>query len=389
MSDRPLTVAWFSFFPVEWLPGVPDAIARLPHRHPASWQQALVEEFKGRTDLRLHVFDLRKELDRDVTFEWQGVTFHCLKLPRRWRATSLFWIDTLRLRRKLREIRPDVVHAWGTEYGAAIIASRLGYPTVVSMQGLLGYFAGLLKPDTYGRLTAWLERVSLRRARVATAESTFSVNWLKEHFPHLRVHHVEHAPGWAFYKIQRRPETQPVHFLSVGSISHRKGHDLTLRALDRLKDELNFRLTIIGFAAEPGRLEALKAQASKALLDRVEFLQDAPVERVEDLYARATMMLVPTRADTGPVAVKEAAVAGLPVIGSAMGGMPDYITPNKNGLIFPVGDLDAFTQAIRQACADPLFRQGKVAPETLAAVRDHLSPSRMAEDFLAVYRQIA
>jgi hypothetical protein len=124
MTPGPLTVAWFSFFPVEWLSGAPEVIRRLPARHPASWQRVLVNELKAIPDLRLHVIELRKELERDCHFNWNGIDFHCLKVPRRWRATSLFWVDTWLIARQLRRIRPDVVHAWGTEYGAALVASR-------------------------------------------------------------------------------------------------------------------------------------------------------------------------------------------------------------------------------------------------------------------------
>jgi hypothetical protein len=69
MDTRPLTVAWCSYFPVEWLPDAPEVIRRLPRPHPASWLQAGVEEFKQRENLKLHVIELRKGLREDVTFD--------------------------------------------------------------------------------------------------------------------------------------------------------------------------------------------------------------------------------------------------------------------------------------------------------------------------------
>ena len=41
-------------------------------------------------------------------------------------------VDTVLIRRALRAIKPDVVHAWGTEQGAALVANRLGYPRVAT-----------------------------------------------------------------------------------------------------------------------------------------------------------------------------------------------------------------------------------------------------------------
>ncbi|HRT55378.1 MAG TPA: glycosyltransferase family 4 protein [Candidatus Paceibacterota bacterium] len=389
MDTRPLTVAWCSYFPVEWLPDAPEVIRRLPRRHPASWLQAGVEEFKQRDNLKLHVIELRKGLREDVTFDSGRVTFHCLKVPGGLRAPTLFWLDTFLIRRRLKQVRPDAIHAWGSEKGAALVASRLAYPYLVSLQGLMQYFSELLDLKTYERAAAWFERVSLRRARVASGESTFVVNWLRRHYPHLEVHHVEHTPTWTFYGVKREPETRPIQFLFIGSIGYRKGTDLLLLALDRLRKELDFRLTLIGFSADAEFLDRLKSQTSAELWDRVNLLRTAPTSQVLEHMGRATMVLFPTRADTGPVAVKEAVIAGVPVIGSAMGGIPDYVAPGKNGLIFPPGDLEGFTNAIRQACAHPLFSRGQVDPAALADVRERLSPRRMADGFLQIYQRLA
>ena len=97
------------------------------------------------------------------------------------------------------------------------------------------------------------------------------------------------------------------------------------------------------------------------------------------------MLLMPTRADTSPNAVKESVVAGVPVVAASVGGIPDYVVPQKNGLLFPAGDLEAFVVAIRTACAHPLFGRGQVDPTTLVTEREYLSPELMARKFLAAY----
>jgi glycosyltransferase involved in cell wall biosynthesis len=191
-----------------------------------------------------------------------------------------------------------------------------------------------------------------------------------------------------FYEVNRQPRTKPIEFLCVGAFSHRKGTDHLLFALDKLQHELNFQLTMVGLSPYTDFTEAMKQQTSRELWSRVSVLTQQTSAEIAAHLAKATMVLFPTRADTGPVAVKEAAVAGVPVVGSMMGGIPDYITPGKNGLLFPPGDLAAFVQGIREACAHPLFSRGLVDPTALAQVREHLSPRRMAEGFLQIYRQL-
>lgn len=386
--SKPLTVAWFSQFPVEWLPESPAGVRRLPREHPCSWQRVLLQELESLPDLRLHVIVLRKQFPEHLTFERNGVTFHLLKTPGGLRAPTLFWLDTWLIRRKLREIRPDVVHAWGTERGGALIANRLGYPAVVTIQGLMGWYAEVLAVNGHDRLAAWLERYSLPKAQLVTTESVFAVNWLQERFPGLAVKQVEHAPAKLFFQVERRPQTKPPRFLYVGTIDRRKGADLLVRALDQLRPELPFELVVVG-RGDAEYVATLRRQTSAELWGRIQFKQDLTPEQVAAEIARATLMIFPTRADTSPNSVKEAAVAGLPVVASAVGGIPDYIRPGRNGILFPAGDLEACVQAIRAACEHPLFGRGEVEDAALREAREYLSPRRMADGFLDIYQMLA
>ncbi|PYI86815.1 MAG: hypothetical protein DME26_08290, partial [Verrucomicrobia bacterium] len=201
LTDRPsspLTVAWIPDFPIELLPGVPERISRLRSSHSLSWERVLLDEFRNHPALKLHVLILRKQFERTETLEHNGVVFHLLKAPRGLRAPSFFWIDTLLFGRALHRIRPDVVHAWGTERGAALVASRLPYPYVVTIQGLLSWYAERVPLARYEKFAAFLEKVSLPRAPLVTTESTFAVEYLKRKWPRLRIMQAEHASNWIF-----------------------------------------------------------------------------------------------------------------------------------------------------------------------------------------------
>jgi glycosyltransferase involved in cell wall biosynthesis len=236
----------------------------------------------------------------------------------------------------------------------------------------------------YDRFIERLERTSLPRAPVVTTESTFAVQYLRQRYPKLRVQQAEHAPNRVFARVQRRPQINPLHFISIGTIGFRKGTDLLFKALDRLALEMPFKLTVI---SGPNRqyLESIRAQVSGALWQRVEFKHDILPQEVARELETPAILLLPTRADTSPNAVKEAVVAGVPVVAASVGGVPDYVFPEKNGLLFPHGDLPEFIRQIKLACAHPLFSRGAVEPETLARTRAYLSPERMAENFLKAY----
>ena len=377
-------ILWISDFPVEWLPDAPEPLRSLPRRHPATWQMVLLEEFEKEPSLRLHVALLRNRIERSFSFERKGITFHVLKAPGWGRLGSLFWLDTLLIRRLCHRLKPDLVHAWGMEKGGGVIAHRLGYPYLMTVQGLLAWYKERVPLGAYYGLIERLERVYLPRAPLVTTESSFAVQFLNHRYPRLRVHQAEHAPNRAFFEVQRRPQTTPVHFISVGGLGFRKGTDLLFEALARLDQELAFTLTIISDPA-PDYLNSLKTRVPASLWQRTIFKHHLLPNEVARELETPTMLLLPTRADTSPNAVKEAVVAGLPVVASDIGGIPDYVFPGKNGLLFAAGDLPGFVKTIKAACAHPLFSRGSVEQEALVQTRAYLSPERMAKNFLAAY----
>jgi glycosyltransferase involved in cell wall biosynthesis len=384
----PLKVAWITDFPFEWLPDVPEPFRSLPRWHPLSWQRVLLQEFEKVPSLDLHVCFLRKQIQKDYCIERNGITFHARRILPRMRAITVHWMDTIVLKQVLREIQPDLVHAWGTEGGAALVAKRLGLPHLVTIQGLLSWYRQLIPLTLRDQFLARLELGLLAKALLVTTESRAAVEYLNKEIPQVRVLQAEHAPDWLFHRLERKPQTDPLRFVFVGHIGYRKGVDLLLAALDRLKGSLDFELVIIG-TVTPQTKDYIQARTSEELSKRLIIKQNLPPEGVAQELARATMMLFPTRADTSPNAVKEAVVAGVPVVGSALGGIPDYVFPGRNGFLFPSGDLDSFVSAIRHALEHPLFRTGQVDPTTLAEVREYLSPTRMAARFLEAYQIVS
>jgi glycosyltransferase involved in cell wall biosynthesis len=384
MSKKPLTVAWISDFPLEWLPDLPKPLQALPRRHPTTWQRVLLAEYEKDPSIKVHVIVLRKRMAEDYSFERNGTVFHVLKASAALRVASFFWLDTLRIKKACEQISPDLVHAWGSEKGAALIADRLRFPYVATVQGLFGWYKELVPIARYEKFVEFLERRSFPRAPVLTTECRFAVQYLKERYAHLHVHQAEHAPNHVFHQVRRRPTVRPIQFIFLGSLGYRKGTDLLFQALDRLKGEIPFKLTAISEQSAES-IQARHPEISSELWSRIEFKRGLLPDQVAKEFETPTMMLFPTRADVSPNAVKEAVVTGMPVVGSEIGGIPDYVFPGKNGFLFPSNDVNAFVSAIRNACAHPLFSQGLVDPDTLVKTRVYLSPGQMAVNFTQAY----
>jgi len=383
-SPNPLTVAWISDYPIEWMAEIPEPLKHLPRRHPATWAMVLLSEYEKNPHLRVHVILFRGDIAGDYRFEQRGVTYHVLKASPKARLATFFWLDTLRIKKVCQQIIPDLIHAWGSEKGASLIASRLRWPYVMTIQGLFAWYKQKIKLPRYDRFVEFVERISLNRAKVVTTESDFAVQFLKDNFPKPKIHQAEHAPNHFFRNVTRRTSTSPVEFIAVGGLGHRKGTDMIFAALEELRDELEFKMRFITNPM-PEYIASLRASVSEKTWSRVEIKQHLLPHEVAKELETPTMLLMPTRADTSPNAVKEAVVAGIPVVAASVGGIPDYVVDGKNGLLFPPGDQKAFVAAIRKACSHPLFSKGTVDPEAWAEEREYLSPELMAKKFFAAY----
>lgn len=390
MQRASFKVAWISYFPVEWLPEAPPEIRAMPRHHPASWQRVLLRQWlKENPGLELHVVALRKQFPRSRCFTLGPVTFSCVRTRGGLRAPTLFWYDTWLIRKVLRKVRPDLIHAWGTENGAALIAARCGLPYLVTVQGLMSWYCQMVHhPPVYNRLAAWLESRSLPRAPLVTTESRFAVEFVRKHFAPRRVWQIEHAPDPVFFHVRRQPETECLRLVVNGRFHYAKGTDLLLHALHRLGSAFRWKLVHVG-APEGKWAEQLRAQLPPGLWQQIEFRHRLTLDEVAEELARATLLVCPTRVDVSPNSVKEAVVAGVPVVASRVGGIPDYVVDGRNGLLFEPGDLHGLTAALRQAAQHPMFRKGQVDLPTLQQMREYLSPVTMARRFWEAYQTVA
>jgi glycosyltransferase involved in cell wall biosynthesis len=142
---------------------------------------------------------------------------------------------------------------------------------------------------------------------------------------------------------QSRPE-----LLYVGRIDPAKGVEMMLQAASQAAAQQDFVLHVLG----AGSLEqSLRARYAGA--DWVVFHGSVPQERVAAFMAHARVLLVPSLwFETVPGVAVHALYAGLPVLGSRMGGIPEHVFDGETGRLLPPGDTAAWAQAICDVLRD-------------------------------------
>lgn len=180
----------------------------------------------------------------------------------------------------------------------------------------------------------------------------------------------------------RRAEAHQPTVLFLGEVSRRKGVYDLLCAFARVAEHFPQVKLVCGGAGALGDIRGLAAQLQ--LGDRIECTGWLESERKSTELAGATMFALPSYAEGMPMALLEAMGWGLPVITTPVGGIPQVITHEVNGLLVAPGDIDALSTAIDRLMRDPLLRQ-RLGTAARATIEARFSLESMIERLLDLY----
>jgi glycosyltransferase involved in cell wall biosynthesis len=177
------------------------------------------------------------------------------------------------------------------------------------------------------------------------------------------------------------PRADATDIVCVGELRPVKAMDVLIEALAILQQ--SGRRVTATIAGEGPDAAKLQAQANRlGLDDQVRFIGHCPACTA---FTMGRMLVIPSRAESLPYVVLEAAAAGLPIIATNVGGNPEIFGPQAARLI-PPDDIAALIGAITAALDDPAGMQGG-AQVLKNRVRGEFSLTTMVECNLAAYRE--
>ena len=372
-----MRVAMLCNFPLHTLENSPTRF--LQGQHATSWLVDLPGEFAKLRELKMHWITLRDDVGEPVVFPAHGGVFHVLPTTRSGRASSLYREDLQTLRRCLAEIRPQVVHGWGTEDVYALVAVTSGYPHLISMQGILSHYClrNRMKPRDY--FQALLELWCLQKAQRVTVESEWGRRILRKRRWQGPIDLVEYGVRHSFFEVPWHPEPERPVAVFIGSIHPRKGIGDLVEAFRQVPGVLQ----VIG-RGEEAYVRRLKQSAPP----NVEWLGELNVAEVQKRLSKAWCLALPTRADTSPNVVKEARVIGLPVITTPEGGQVTYVRDQEDGFLVSPGEAQKMAAAISNLVKNPkmTLQMGQLGQ---TRYRNLFLPSKTADAFLKSYRTLS
>jgi glycosyltransferase involved in cell wall biosynthesis len=171
-----------------------------------------------------------------------------------------------------------------------------------------------------------------------------------------------------FSPVSRQPE--PGRIVCVCRLSPKKGLDVAIRACAKLRDNnVKFLFEIAGNGPQRKSLEKLIGQLH--LADNVKLLGARPNDQLTELFGRACVFLMPCIKTTNgdmdgiPVAMMEAMASGVPVVSTAISGIPELVEDGVTGRLAPEKDVDALAQILKELLEnmDKIKQLGKAGRE--------------------------
>ena len=288
------------------------------------------------------------------------------------------------VRHEVRRFAPDVVHAhWWFPGGA--FAVRSGASTVITCHG-----SDVRLLDRGGPVRA-AGRATLRRAAAVTCASAFLTRDVEQAVPELagsvRTIYMPLETG-PFDAARGTQRAEPPTILFVGNLVPSKGTAVLIEAFAKLRSEgIDCRLRIVGDGPERHALEALAARLGVSA--GVAWAGFVPHDRIANEHARATIVVLPSRANAEGLGLvlAEALLAGTAVVGSPAGGIPEVVVDEETGLIARDGDAAHLAAQLRRLLGDPLLRE-RLAAAGAARARRLFSADAATTAFDAVFTSV-
>jgi len=205
------------------------------------------------------------------------------------------------------------------------------------------------------------ERAVLSAAAAVITTSTWARRWLLDRYALFPggVHVAQ--PGVDAASLATGTAAGG-ELLCVAAVTPNKGHDTLLAALTTVTD-LPWRCVCVGtLNRDPGFVGRLARQAQAAGIgERIRFRGPQTGAVLDAAYAAADVLVLASRAETYGMVVTEALARGIPVVATAVGGLPEALGRvaggSRPGLLVPPGDPAAFAAALRSWLADTDVRQ--------------------------------
>ncbi len=365
----------------------------------------------------------------------ENIWYHQIVLPHWTFLRSGHLGPILGVRKLLKRLEPDLVHAQGTERWCAISAALAPYPKVLTIHGNLRLINKVtpMEPKWYWKAQEFLETTAIPKFDGVVCITNYTQQnvsdlakktWVipnavdgsffplgEERVGELKSEKLKVESGKGEGRDEKegsgelrgetasdahpplatrhpRPSTLPLPpiILVVAHIQSRKNQNAFIDAIVPLREKHQFRVRFFGRGAPTDEF-------GKGFFDRMEkhswcsFEGMKGRDELREAFKSASLLVLPSLEDNCPMSVLEAMAAGVPVIASNVGGVPDLVTDGLNGLL-----CDPLSQVSMRSCVERIFSEPglshRLAAQAHRLAWERFHPTAIAKKHLEVYGEV-
>ena len=290
-------------------------------------------------------------------------------------------LGVLELARLMRRERPDIVHANSSKAGVLgrVAAALAGVPVRIFTAHGWAFNAA---SGAASALYRWADRLMapLTTVTICVSERDREAGIAARTCRAARTVVIPSAvDAGAPPRVRHHRRRAPV-IVAVGRLAEPKDPVTLVRALTAVRSA--FTAQVVGDGPERPAVEAEIRAAG--LLEQVELMGER--RDVPQLLEDADVFVLSSRSEGAPLSVLEAMAAGLPVVASAVGGVPEIVDDGATGLLVPPGDTTALTAAIERLLADASLR-ARMGAAGWQRVRERFDVDQLRHAHLALYER--
>ena len=346
------------------------------------------EGLRTRGDIDLHVVTLNRQVRRDETAIRNGMTIHFLAPQQRLCLPTFHAWNILKARRVIKHLAPDLVHC--QESGLeAFIASGLRMPSVVTVHANFRNERRFY-PGIQARLRFQQTLLLASMAERSITCYVPSSEYVRREMGHLAAKFadvVENPIEQRYFKI---PDLQvPGRILFSGTMYPRKGvHDLVEAVALLRRQGVACSLHLTGQVHSPEYLDQVqKIVRDNGLQETVKFCGLVSEADLEREIGEASVAVLPSYAETSPMAVQQAMASGKAIVATRVGGIPHLVVDEVSALLLEPGDVPGLAERLARVLRDePLRKRLSAVARQEAEMR--FSTSEVAARMVALWRQV-
>ena len=277
-----------------------------------------------------------------------------------------------------------------------VACARLGIPTLTTVhlvEATLEGFCGAQQP-LWLKIAlwpgAWLSRLyTLLHAKEEIAVSNHDKERMQRWFWPWRgrISRLYHS---RIREENERPidlTCREPFILSVGTIGPRKGQPFLIRAFTQIAQaHPEWKLVIVGRGNDAAMEQLMREEIARAGLgDRLVWTGAISTPEIVELMYRASLFGMPSLEEGLGLSLQEALYRGCPAVGSRVGGIPELIDHQRNGLLVPPGNVDALAEALDTLLCDDSLRKKMAEEARPSVIRKEMTHLQMIENYRRVY----